>query len=1176
MAKQVINIGSADYAGDGESIRVAFNKANANFDELYLRADEAFDGDYTNLVNKPTIPVLNSVNTNIVPDTDNLYDLGSTGLGFRNLYLSGDTIGLGGLEIKNVSGNLNFDGENIITTSTLNVAIQEIDTTVIPNVNITELADVDASNPAVNEVLKWNGTSWTNQTDLGVDAVSTLEASLAAVAISGEYSDLINSPTLSAVATSGEYDDLLNKPVIPTNLNQLAITTDTDFGSNKILYANMFDDFVDLPSASTYPGMFAHIDSTGKAYYSQDGEWIELANKSQEFLASTDLSAGAPVMLNTDSSVEAIQGSFTNADYNVYSQVFSSVSTSTQNSTTFEVDPFNNDVSVISLNNLLYVIIDSGSGFNIGSPISLPIGGSAMLKFDKNVGDKLVLVSKNGADVYVTIGTRSGSSIAWGTPELISDTGGKLDIAQVNQSESKFVVQTGSVLTVVTPDYAADSFAVGTGVDFPIASEPLSGSINGFDLDPLDPALVAVAYGAKTGAELSARIICGRIAGDSIDFTGSTASAIIQDTVDPEVVNGGVTVRFTGEQPGKFVVAMMHDDNASFGTNSTMSVAAAILTNYDNSTYDIGQTVTPHSTFGLFPTEKSFLFVHRATGVDFITTFMLQSRLSVGDDGHEFVVHKINGLDISFTGPFRTSGSFEDADERMNPLIAWTNDGSGKFYRETNTRYDGGVNADTFQSTVVRAEVSVLGSNIRPEDIIGLAAESCLAGETAFVNLPGAIDSNQSGLTTGTDYYVSDEGTLTSNETLTNYKIGKALSTNSLLIETPAPGKPSFNDLKDTPVIPTDIGNLNDASGLLFDGNYNDLINTPTALSDFANDLDYASIVGGAIQNNGLPELPTQTLDIKGSVFADDSSVMVDGVNGLITGRVENSVIVTNLILGNDGTQAGSGSAVTLSGGNGETNGGTIIIGGGVGTQGVGGLVTIGGGPGSAGDGGAVNLGGGTGSINGGHALLSGGNGSGGDGGTTYIGAGTGSVNGGAVSITAGSGPAQGGVVEITGGGSSNNNAGNVIVKGGESNLGTPGNTYIRGGTNDAGTVFGNVYIGDSTTTNLYIGESESIAQIGIGQHNVNNTTTTNLYGDIVFRERNVLFSGSDISFEDPGLNTASIDFTGTIISGTNFVESDTTGITGADAVSNIVTLTQAEYDNIGSPNASTVYIIVG
>jgi hypothetical protein len=33
-------------------------------------------------------------------------------------------------------------------------------------------------------------------------------------------------------------------------------------------------------------------------------------------------------------------------------------------------------------------------------------------------------------------------------------------------------------------------------------------------------------------------------------------------------------------------------------------------------------------------------------------------------------------------------------------------------------------------------------------------------------------------------------------------------------------------------------------------------------------------------------------------------------------------------------------------------------------------------------------------------------------------------------------------------------------------------------------------------------------------------------------------------------------------------------GITGADAITNVVSLTQAEYDAIGSPNAATLYVI--
>lgn len=39
-------------------------------------------------------------------------------------------------------------------------------------------------------------------------------------------------------------------------------------------------------------------------------------------------------------------------------------------------------------------------------------------------------------------------------------------------------------------------------------------------------------------------------------------------------------------------------------------------------------------------------------------------------------------------------------------------------------------------------------------------------------------------------------------------------------------------------------------------------------------------------------------------------------------------------------------------------------------------------------------------------------------------------------------------------------------------------------------------------------------------------------------------------------------------------VKSDTTGVTGADQITNMMSLTQAEYDAISSPDANTFYII--
>ena len=50
--------------------------------------------------------------------------------------------------------------------------------------------------------------------------------------------------------------------------------------------------------------------------------------------------------------------------------------------------------------------------------------------------------------------------------------------------------------------------------------------------------------------------------------------------------------------------------------------------------------------------------------------------------------------------------------------------------------------------------------------------------------------------------------------------------------------------------------------------------------------------------------------------------------------------------------------------------------------------------------------------------------------------------------------------------------------------------------------------------------------------------------------------------------------FTKSTDSGGGDVLSDPTGVTGADAVTNIISLTQSEYEAIGTPNAATIYAI--
>lgn len=66
------------------------------------------------------------------------------------------------------------------------------------------------------------------------------------------------------------------------------------------------------------------------------------------------------------------------------------------------------------------------------------------------------------------------------------------------------------------------------------------------------------------------------------------------------------------------------------------------------------------------------------------------------------------------------------------------------------------------------------------------------------------------------------------------------------------------------------------------------------------------------------------------------------------------------------------------------------------------------------------------------------------------------------------------------------------------------------------------------------------------------------------------------IDLQVGGSSRFSVDKQGALLLGANqapAVKTDVTGITGADAITNIVSLTQAEYDAI-TPDASTLYVI--
>lgn len=73
--------------------------------------------------------------------------------------------------------------------------------------------------------------------------------------------------------------------------------------TGKIYFANVFSTEGDLPSASTYHGMFAHVHATGKAYFAHAGAWHKLLDEDSS--NTDDLSEGSSNLYYTDARVSA-------------------------------------------------------------------------------------------------------------------------------------------------------------------------------------------------------------------------------------------------------------------------------------------------------------------------------------------------------------------------------------------------------------------------------------------------------------------------------------------------------------------------------------------------------------------------------------------------------------------------------------------------------------------------------------------------------------------------------------------------------------------------------------------------------------------------------------------------------------------------------------------------------
>ena len=214
---------------------------------------------------------LGDVSGHIIPDTDVTYDLGSSTKKFRDLYLSGSSIILGNIELKDNSGVFETTPVGGGTTETF--ATESHVATQIANLVDTAPATLDTLNELAAA--------------LGDDAnfSTTITNSIATKLATADFTSTAN--TWLTTKSTSDITEGTNLYYTDSRVRTHITGADLDMGSNditttgKMLFANMYASTGDLPSATTYHGMFAHVHGTGKGYFAHGGNWVELANNSQ-------------------------------------------------------------------------------------------------------------------------------------------------------------------------------------------------------------------------------------------------------------------------------------------------------------------------------------------------------------------------------------------------------------------------------------------------------------------------------------------------------------------------------------------------------------------------------------------------------------------------------------------------------------------------------------------------------------------------------------------------------------------------------------------------------------------------------------------------------------------------------------------------------------------------------
>jgi hypothetical protein len=457
-----------------------------------------------------------------------------------------------------------------------------------------------------------------------------------------------------------------------------------------------------------------------------------------DFVASGTLSSGQTVILNTDGTVaEVVSAAQGVGSPTVFESALASPTAAVFDHSANKVVIAYSDFANASYGTAVVGTV-SGTSISFGSPVVFSSTSCSYIAatFDSS-SNKVVIAYRDGGNSFygtAVVGTVSGTSISFGSAVVFESanttfigttfdaSNGKVVIAYRNGGNSNYG-------TAVVGTVSGTSISFGSAVVFAA-----------LDADQISIAFdsnsnkIIIAY--RNNNTLYGTAIVGTVSGTSISFGSSVVF---------EAANADGTFTTFDSNSNKVVIAYKNDGNSGYGT--------AIVGTVSGTSISFGSAVVFESAGSEY---ISSTFDSNANKV------VIAYRDSSNSGYGTLSVGTVSGTSISFGSAvvFESAGIIyapTTFDSTSNKVVIGYRD-------QGNSNYGTAV---VFQN-----------ASSNSADFIGITAEAISDTATGAVNVYGGINEAQTGLTIGADYYVQDDGSLST--TASTVKVGQAISATTI------------------------------------------------------------------------------------------------------------------------------------------------------------------------------------------------------------------------------------------------------------------------------------------------------------------------------------------------------------------------------------------------------------